>query len=198
MEIVAKENQITVLDHEECTWVEKTSEDPLGEPSKIASNWQPVPIDGLLDEDGFGIFLMTLRYTEKKKLPFSAVPDDDEHLPDIHLGLDNDVLVFDHVSKVLLPPVAFLFLILLLLKLPSGSVDMSISQYGHNLAVYNFSYEQFKDAILKVKEHIFAGDIFQMVLSQCFERGGGEGFIACGYSWPHLIFLGKNAGQSGE
>jgi len=29
-------------------------------------------------------------------------------------------------------------------------------------------------------------------------RGGGEGFIACGYSWPHLIILGKNAGQSGE
>ncbi len=49
MEIVAKENQITVLDHEEGTWVEKTSEDPLGEPSKIASNWQPVPIDGLPD-----------------------------------------------------------------------------------------------------------------------------------------------------
>ncbi len=46
---MAKENQITVLDHEEGTWVEKTSEDPLGEPSKIASNWQPVPIDGLLD-----------------------------------------------------------------------------------------------------------------------------------------------------
>jgi anthranilate synthase component 1 len=56
------------------------------------------------------------------------------------------------------------------LKLPSGSVDMSISQYGHNLAVYNFSYEQFKDAILKVKERIIAGDIIQMVLSQCFER----------------------------
>ncbi len=47
MEIVAKENQITVLDHEEGTWIEKTSEDPLGEPSEIASNWQPVPIDGL-------------------------------------------------------------------------------------------------------------------------------------------------------
>ncbi len=67
-----------------------------------------------MQEDGFGIFLMTLRYTEKKKLPFSAVPDDDEHLPDIHLGLYNDVLVFDHVSKVLPPPVAFLSLILLL------------------------------------------------------------------------------------
>jgi anthranilate/para-aminobenzoate synthase component I len=48
----------------------------------------------------------------EKKLPFSAVPDDD--VPDIHLGLYNDVLVFDHVSKVLPPPVAFLSLILLL------------------------------------------------------------------------------------
>jgi len=44
----------------------------------------------------------TVRYTEKKKLPFSAAPDDDRRLPDIHLGLYNDVLVFDHVSKVLL------------------------------------------------------------------------------------------------
>jgi hypothetical protein len=54
---------------------------------------------GCVQEDGFGIFLMTLRYTEKKKLPFSAVPDDDQHLPDIHLGLYNHVLVFDLVSK---------------------------------------------------------------------------------------------------
>jgi len=29
-------------------------------------------------------------------------------------------------------------------------------------------------------------------------EGGGEGIIACAYSWPHLIILGKNAGQSGE
>jgi hypothetical protein len=66
------------------------------------------------------------------------------------------------------------------LKLPSGSVDMSISQYGHNLALYNFSIEQFKDAILKVKEHIFAGDIFQMVLSQCFER--------CTFAGPFKVY----------
>jgi anthranilate/para-aminobenzoate synthase component I len=42
----------------------------------------------------------TVRYTEKKKLPLSAAPEDDQHLPDIHLGLYNDVVVFDHVSKV--------------------------------------------------------------------------------------------------
>lgn len=57
------------------------------------------------------------------------------------------------------------------LKLPRGSVDMSISQnVRQNAAVSNFSKEQFKDAVLQVKEHIVAGNIFQLVLSQRFER----------------------------
>lgn len=42
----------------------------------------------------------TVRYVEKKKLPFSKAPHDDRSLADIHLGLYNDVLVFDHVEKV--------------------------------------------------------------------------------------------------
>lgn len=44
----------------------------------------------------------TVRYVEKKKLPFSNAPQDDRNLPDIHLGLYNDVIVFDHVEKVVL------------------------------------------------------------------------------------------------
>lgn len=43
----------------------------------------------------------TVRYAEKKKLPFSLAPEDDRNLPDIHLGLYDDVIVFDHVDKVL-------------------------------------------------------------------------------------------------
>lgn len=39
---------------------------------------------------------------EKKKLPFSSAPDDDRNLADIHLGLYDDVIVFDNVEKVLL------------------------------------------------------------------------------------------------
>jgi anthranilate synthase component 1 len=39
---------------------------------------------------------------EKKKLPFSKAPKDDRNLADIHLGLYDDVIVFDHVEKVLL------------------------------------------------------------------------------------------------
>ncbi|KAJ7555886.1 hypothetical protein O6H91_05G059100 [Diphasiastrum complanatum] len=43
----------------------------------------------------------TIRYVEKKKLPFERAPDDDRGLPDIHLGLYKDVVVFDHVSKII-------------------------------------------------------------------------------------------------
>ena len=41
-----------------------------------------------------------MRYAEKKKLPFSSAPQDDRNLPDVHLGLYDDVIVFDHVEKV--------------------------------------------------------------------------------------------------
>lgn len=43
----------------------------------------------------------TVRYVEKKKLPFSSAPLDDRSLPDVHLGLYTDVIVFDHVEKVI-------------------------------------------------------------------------------------------------
>jgi len=49
----------------------------------------------------------TVRYVEKKKLPFSGAPQDDRNLPDVHLGLYDDVLVFDNVEKVLIPEFLF-------------------------------------------------------------------------------------------
>ena len=42
-----------------------------------------------------------MRYVEKKKLPFSNAPADDRNPPDVHLGLYDSVIVFDHVEKVL-------------------------------------------------------------------------------------------------
>lgn len=41
---------------------------------------------------------------ETRKLPFSSAPMDDRNLPDVHLGLYDDVIVFDHVEKVLFEP----------------------------------------------------------------------------------------------
>lgn len=43
-----------------------------------------------------------MRYVEKKKLPFSSSPPDDRNLPDVHLGLYDDIIVFDHVEKVVI------------------------------------------------------------------------------------------------
>lgn len=42
----------------------------------------------------------TVRYVEKKKLTFASAPPDDRNLADIHLGLYDEVIVFDHVEKV--------------------------------------------------------------------------------------------------
>lgn len=41
---------------------------------------------------------------EKKKLSFHSAPHDDRNLADIHLGLYDDVIVFDLVEKVLRLP----------------------------------------------------------------------------------------------
>lgn len=198
MEIVAKENRITILNHEQGTREEKISDDPLNEPAEIASKWDPVKIDCLPDVfcgGWVGYFSYdTVRYVEKKKIPFSTAPKDDRGLPDIHLGLYNDVLVFDHVTKLVYvlhwvhldqfdsPKSAFedgcnrLDQLVARLqntggvKLSSGSVELNTDQYGQSMANSNFTPEQFKDSILQVKEHILAGDIFQLVLSQRFER----------------------------
>lgn len=43
-----------------------------------------------------------MRFVEKKKLPFSNGPLDDRFLPDLHIGLYDDVVVLDHVEKVIL------------------------------------------------------------------------------------------------
>jgi anthranilate synthase component 1 len=43
-----------------------------------------------------------VRSVESKKLPFSSATPDDRNLPDVHLGLYDYVIVFDHVEKVVL------------------------------------------------------------------------------------------------
>ncbi|KAK8691650.1 hypothetical protein V6N13_075151 [Hibiscus sabdariffa] len=55
-------------------------------------------------------------------------------------------------------------------KLSPGTVDFQTHHFGPALKNSNMSSEEFKKAVLKAKEHIMAGDIFQIVLSQRFER----------------------------
>lgn len=55
-------------------------------------------------------------------------------------------------------------------RLASGSVELETHRFGPSLNKSTMTSEEFKKAVLQAKEHILAGDIFQVVLSQRFER----------------------------
>lgn len=198
IEIIAKENNVTIVDHEKGSLIEKVVDDPMEIPKSLSDGWKPQLLDGLPDTfcgGWVGYFSYdTVRYVEKKKLLFINAPQDDRNLADIHLGLYEDVIVFDHVQKKAYiihwvridqyssieeaykdgikrlekllskvhdvdPP-----------KLLPGSVELSTHQFGTPLDQSNMTSEEYKAAVLQAKEHILAGDIFQIVLSQRFER----------------------------
>ncbi|CAI9295909.1 unnamed protein product [Lactuca saligna] len=198
IEIIAKENKVTIVDHEKGSLIEKVVDDPMEIPKSLSDGWKPQLLDGLPDTfcgGWVGYFSYdTVRYVEKKKLLFINAPQDDRNLADIHLGLYEDVIVFDHVQKKAYiihwvridqyssieeaykdgikrlekllskvhdvdPP-----------KLLPGSVELSTHQFGTPLDQSNMTSEEYKAAVLQAKEHILAGDIFQIVLSQRFER----------------------------
>ncbi|CAL5322629.1 unnamed protein product [Camellia sinensis] len=198
MEIVAKENKVTILDHEKGCLTEKVVDDPMSIPRSISESWRPQFIDELPDTfcgGWVGYFSYdTVRYVEKMKLPFPRAPQDDMNLADIHLGLYDDVIVFDHVEKkayaihwVRLDQYSSIekaydggikrleMLVSRVLdidppRLSPGSVDLHTQHFGPHLKKSNMTSEEYKNTVLQAKEHILAGDIFQIVLSQRFER----------------------------
>ncbi|XWS53019.1 hypothetical protein CRYUN_Cryun11dG0122000 [Craigia yunnanensis] len=198
IEIVAKEKMVTIMNHGEGHRIEEIVEDPMTVPRRIMERWEPQRVNELPEifcGGWVGYFSYdTVRYVEKKKLPFPSAPLDDRNLPDVHLGLYDDVIVFDHVEKKAFvihwvrldqyssvdeayndgmkrletlvsrvhdidPP-----------KLPAGSIKLSTRLFGPKLEISSMTSDAYKEAVLRAKEHILAGDIFQIVLSQRFER----------------------------
>ncbi|TQD73840.1 hypothetical protein C1H46_040617 [Malus baccata] len=207
IEIVAKENKVTIMDHEEGRMTEEFVEDPMVIPRRISEGWCPSPL--LIDDlpDAFcgkrsevpggwvGYFTYdTVRYVEKRRLPFSKAPEDDRNLPDIHLGLYDEVIVFDHVDKRIyvihwvrleryssveeaytdgvkrLEDLVARVHDVNLPRLSPGSMNLHTRQFGPPLKNSSMTSEDYKDKVKQAKEHILAGDIFQIVLSQRFER----------------------------
>ncbi|KAL5570217.1 hypothetical protein UlMin_026792 [Ulmus minor] len=156
--------------------------------------YQPPPLH-LLISGWVGYFSYdTVRYVEKRKVPFSMAPKDDRNLADIHLGLYDDVLVFDHVEKKVYvihwvrldryssietayeDGVKYLASLLAGVqsltppRLSAGYIDIHTHHFRGSLENSNMTSEEYKKMVLEAKEHILEGDIFQIVLSQCFER----------------------------
>ncbi|XP_024020971.1 anthranilate synthase alpha subunit 2, chloroplastic [Morus notabilis] len=140
IEIVAKENMVTILDHEEGCRTEEIVEDPKIVPQRLMEGWTPQLVDELPEAfcgRWVGFFSYdSVRYVEKKKLPFSSAPLDDRNIPDVHLGLYDDVIVFDHVEKYFKLDLTFTLCNRFTLANINRSVDSN--PHGHNYRYKSF------------------------------------------------------------
>lgn len=198
LEVVATGHEVEIVDHVHGT-TEKLNEyaDPLDIPESMVAGWKAAVSDelpkvftgGWVGYCGYD----TVRYVYEGKLPFSSAPQDDRKLPDMHLALYMDTVLFDHATKL-----AYIVtwvntdefgcleeafeagwerLGMLTSKLedrcvtmPVGKVNLPLNQRPKRPENSNFTEEGFLDAIQATKEHILSGDVFQLVLSQRFER----------------------------
>mmetsp|Transcript_32624 Transcript_32624/g.92503 ORF Transcript_32624/g.92503 Transcript_32624/m.92503 type:complete len:640 (-) Transcript_32624:377-2296(-) len=197
LEIVSKAAKVSVIDHRKGTREVLDEADPMDVPVRLSKDWRPaVPADlpttftgGWVGYCGYD----TVRYVYGSKLPFSSAPPDDRDLPEMHLALYQKVVVFDASTKMAYAVVwvdldehssleaAYTFGQEELSDLrdritknspPSlahGDVDIDTSQRPKT-AQSNMTKDGFLAAVQKTKEYILSGDIFQLVLSQRFER----------------------------
>ncbi|GIL83086.1 hypothetical protein Vretimale_11416 [Volvox reticuliferus] len=204
MEVLATQNRVTMLDHGAGTRTVSTMADPMQLPESLSRNWRPARVDGIPDVFTGGWVgyagYDTVRYVYGTKLPFESAPADDRQLPDMHLALYYDVVVFDQATKILYPiswvPVseqdaanpealraaydagcsrlsrlsARLSSAPPAASLTPGDISLDLNKRPALPSNSNMTRQEFMDAVAATKEHIQAGDIFQLVLSQRFER----------------------------
>ncbi|HEX3358776.1 MAG TPA: anthranilate synthase component I [Tepidisphaeraceae bacterium] len=166
---------------------ETESADPLDDLSKLLPKRRyfhapglPNFTGGLVGYAGYD----TIRYYEGEKL--NNPPKDDRHLPDLLFGLYLELVIFDHVDKTIKVvanadltrhpdvEVAYKDACRRIDELVQRLSQPPISKLGEidptQPLTLNFSSnltrDQFEQAVLKGKEYIKAGDIFQFVPSQ--------------------------------
>jgi anthranilate synthase component 1 len=119
-----------------------------------------------------------------ERLPATA--HDDRGLPDAHLLIAETLVAFDHVrhrlvllTNALTPPGADLDLAYddalgrlaaLKARLRAPLIDHAPPGRNGRETTCNLSRDAYEDAVRRAKEHIAAGDIFQVVLSRRLER----------------------------
>lgn len=198
VEVIARGHRVTVIDHRTGERTTYTVDDPLDVCREITASWR-IPArhagSGLGFTGGWVGYAGydTVRYLEPEKLPFATAPHDDRALPDVHFGLYQDVAIFDHVAKILYAvhwvrldgstaleqayadgSAALRTFVDRLeahsVPLPPGSVDLDLARRPSPPAHSNFERSAFLESVERCREYIAAGDAFQIVLSQRFER----------------------------
>lgn len=162
------------------------SDDPLNELRSLMGGYAPVKVDGLPAFHGGAVGYVS--YDQVRF--FERLPDknpDDLKLPDLYFLITDTLLIFDHVRNrlqivsnahvqgdteaaydeavrkiVALEERLRKPLVVVSERVHSGEIDRTSRS--------NFTREAYCDAVRRAKEYIRAGDIFQVVLSQRFER----------------------------
>ncbi len=182
--MTARGQRVQLLHHDGST-EEWDSEDPLKDLDRLLARYPCVQVPGLPRFCGGAVGFAgydVVRYTEQ--LPH--VPEDDRQLPDLCFSLYDTMVVFDHISKVVLAVAladtqdtspeearnrAEQRLEVLCQKLardearvPLNDIDLTVEP--EITAESNFSQPEFEAAVESCREYIRAGDIFQVVIGQ--------------------------------
>ena len=198
LEVIAHGSEIELRDYRDASNSKAyTCADPLAEMQRLTDDVELVSIPGLPDFTGGWVGHAgydTVRYLEGDQLP--DPPQDDRGLPDLHMQLYHDVVAFDHVQKCVLvithakvspgddadakyadANAKIDTLVKRLTTVPAatsvadnalapGHIDLaSPPRVLHDSSMGAGGYQE---AVVKAKQYIAAGDIFQVVPSQRF------------------------------
>jgi anthranilate synthase component 1 len=162
------------------------SEDPLAELRKLMAEYQPAKVEGVPAFHGGAVGYMSydqVRFFEK-------LPDNNPDrldVPDLYFMITDTMLIFDHVNNRIKivsnahvrgnADAAYNEAVRKISELEArlrGPLMISTERLHSTTEEIkvesNFTREAFCDAVRKAKEYICAGDIFQVVLSQRFQR----------------------------
>lgn len=203
VEVVAFGHGVTVRDHRDGTRSEGDSNNPLltmrgitesvrltAPPSASPREALPrCPLGGWFGYASYD----TVRYAEPEKLAFAHAPHDDRSLPDLHFALYDGVVAFDHVAKL----VHVVQLAMVGPRDDAGKaydraiakLEARVEQVQRHVKPLaagrvgaeppvtpmpsNTTREQHAAMVERALEYIRAGDIFQVVIGQRFERPSG-------------------------
>ncbi|MGC9258705.1 MAG: anthranilate synthase component I [Phycisphaerae bacterium] len=186
----ARGQQVTVSERSDDSKIRASvlqAVDPLAELEKRLGRAKAVRLPGLPAFTGGAVGYAgydTVRYLEPEKL--ANPPEDTRHLPDIMFGIYDDLIIFDHAKKIILVvanvhvddsdtenlyrrAVARIARMIQTLNKPAR-MHLDMLQLNADVTptyTSNFSRADFEKAVAAAKEYIKAGDIFQVVLSQC-------------------------------
>ncbi len=199
VEVVAKGHYVTIIQTAADGKQTERSQhhaNPLAVLREMQS-WSGIDARGPLPESFHGgwvgsVGFDAVRWLEPEKLPFDRAPKDDRNLPDMHMALYRDVVVFDHATKTLYIVCAILpgehanesitvagmaaldqielRLTRTTLEMPTGRIDLDTAARPRDPGTSVTGRERFELSVSRAKEYIAAGDAFQVVLSQRFVR----------------------------